>query len=69
MLIIDSAEVKRLMLERGLGVMKLSELARIPPKTISYIFAHGDKEVFTATLHRLAKALEVPPMSLLKAFT
>lgn len=66
MLTIDSAKVQALMLNHGVGVTELAELARISPKTISLLH-RKDKTVFLPTLSRLAKALQVEPMSLVKA--
>lgn len=63
---INSAAVQEQMLRLGVGVTKLAELARIPPKTISALHRR-DKPVFLPTLSRLAKALQVEPMSLVKA--
>ena len=69
MLTIDSAKVQALMLNHGVGVTELAELARISPKTISLLH-RKDKTVFLPTLSRLAKvakALQVEPLSLVKA--
>ena len=65
MLLINAAIVQALMLKLGIGVMELAELARIPPKTISALHRR-DKAVFLPTLSRLAKALQVAPMELVK---
>lgn len=65
-MIIDSQAVQAAMLRLGVGVYELAELARIPPKTISMLHRE-DKAVFLPTLSRLAKALKVEPMSLVKA--
>lgn len=63
---IDSGAVQAAMLRLGVGVTELAELARIPPKTISTLHRR-DKPVFLPTLARLAKALQVEPMTLVKA--
>lgn len=66
MAIINSSAVQERMLELGVGVIELSELAKIPAKTISALH-RKDKRVFIPTLARLAKALQVEPRSLVKA--
>ena len=66
MMIINASAVQEAMLRRGLGVLKLAELAEIPPKTISALHRR-DKPVYMPTLARLGKALQVPPMTLVKA--
>lgn len=66
MMMIDSGAVQAAMLRLGVGVTELAELARIPPKTISTLHRR-DKPVFLPTLARLAKALQVEPMTLVKA--
>lgn len=65
MLVIDSSAVQSCMLNKGFGVRELATLARIPPKTISALHRR-DKAVFLPTLSRLAKALQVEPMELVK---
>ena len=65
MMMINSAAVQTAMLRLGVGVMELAELARIPPKTISTLHRR-DKHVYLPTLARLAKALKVEPMELVK---
>ena len=65
MMMIDSVAVQAAMLRLGVGVMELSKIAEIPPKTISILHRH-DKTVFLPTLARLAKALQVEPMELVK---
>ena len=63
---IDSRAVQAAMLRLGVGVYELAELARIPPKTISTLH-RKDKAVFLPTLSRLAKALQVEPMTLVRS--
>ena len=63
---IDSAKVQALMLERGVGVLELAALAKIPAKTISALHRR-DVKVYIPTLTRLARALQVDPMTLVKA--
>lgn len=65
---INAAEVREAMLRLGVGVTELAELARIPPKTISALHRR-DTKVFLPTLSRLAKALQVAPMELVKEET
>lgn len=66
MLVLDSAAVQSAMLRKGFGVIELATLAKIPPKTVSTLHRR-DKVVFLPTLSRLAKALQVEPMTLVKA--
>ena len=65
MMMIDSVAVQAAMLRLGVGVTELAKIAEIPPKTISAIHRR-DKPVFLKTLARLAKALNVSPMELVK---
>ena len=64
-MIINSAAVQAAMLRLGVGVTELAKIAEIPPKTISALHRR-DKPVFLPTLARLAKALNVSPMELVK---
>ena len=64
-MMIDSAAVQAAMLRLGVGVRELAESAQIPTKTISALHRR-DKPVFLPTLARLAKALNVSPMELVK---
>ena len=66
MMIISASAVQAAMLRLGIGVMELAELAKIPPKTISTLHRR-DKPVYLPTLARLAKALQVEPLRLVKA--
>lgn len=66
MLWIDSAALQARMLALGIGVMKLAELARLQPKTVSALHKE-DRRVHVTTLHKLAKALQCSPMELVKA--
>lgn len=66
MMKIDSAKVQVLMLERGVGVLELAALAKISAKTISALHRR-DVKVYIPTLTRLARALQVDPMTLVKA--
>lgn len=65
MLVIDSSAFLTAILRIGVGVRELATLARIPPKTISELHRR-DKAVHLSTLSRLAKALQVDPMTLVK---
>ena len=65
MMMIDSVAVQAAMLRLGVGVMELAKIAEIPPKTISALHRR-DKPVFLKTLARLAQALKVEPLSLVK---
>ena len=65
---LNAAAVQSAMLRKAVGVIKLAELSQIPPKTIS--LAHRrDVVVQVPTLARLAKALQVEPLELVKAVT
>ena len=64
-MMINSSAVQAAMLRLGVGVTKLAELANIPPKTISTLHRR-DKPVYLPTLSRLAKALQVEPMTLVR---
>ena len=66
MMMIDSAAVQAAMLRLGVGVTELAKIAEIPPKTISALHRR-DKPVYLPTLARLAKALQVEPITLVKA--
>ena len=61
-MMIDSRAVQAAMLRLSIGVTELSKIAEIPPKTISTLH-RKDKAVFLPTLSRLAKALQVEPMT------
>ena len=63
---IDSAALQARMLALGIGVMKLAELARLQPKTVSALHRE-DRRVRIATLFKLAQALKCLPMTLVKA--
>lgn len=65
LMMIDSSAVQAAMLRLGVGVTALAKLAGIPPKTISALHRR-DKPVYLPTLARLAKALKVEPMTLVK---
>lgn len=66
MLWIDSAALQARMLALGIGVMKLAELARLQPKTVSALHKE-DRRVRIVTLFKLAKALQCLPTELVKA--
>lgn len=68
MMMIDSGAVQAAMLRLGVGVTELAKIAEIPPKTISALHRR-DKPVYLPTLARLAKALKVEPMTLVKEVT
>lgn len=63
---VNSSAVQAAMLDIGVGVNELAKRARISAKTISELH-RKDTRVFIPTLARLAKALQVPPQSLIKA--
>ena len=67
-MILNSAAVRSAMLRKAVGVTKLAELSQIPPRIVSR--AHRkDVAVRVPTLAKLAKALQVEPLELVKAVT
>lgn len=66
MMKIDSGKVQALMLEQGIGVIELAERAKISAKTVSALHRR-DCTIYIPTLTRLARALQVEPLKLIKA--
>lgn len=66
MVTLNSSAVQAEMVNLGVGVRELAERAKIPANTVS-VLHRKDTRVFIPTLARLAKALQVPPQSLIKA--
>ena len=67
MMIIDSKAVRQAMLNKAVGVIGLSKLAKMSSRTISMVYRR-DVPVTLSTIAKLAKALEVEPTSLVKDF-
>lgn len=65
-MIVDSKAVWAAMLKLGVGTMEVTKLSGLPSKTISN-FVQSDRRARVPTIARLAKALKVEPMSLVKA--
>lgn len=65
-MIVDSKAVWAAMLKLGVGTMEVTKLSGLPSKTISN-FVTADRRARVPTIARLAKALKVEPMSLVKA--
>ncbi len=66
MLVVDSRAVWAAMLKLGVGTMEVTKLSGLPSKTVSN-FVTADRRARVPTIARLAKALKVEPMSLVKA--
>ncbi len=65
-MIVDSKAVWAAMLKLGVGTMEVTKLSGLPSKTVSN-FVTADRRARVPTIARLAKALKVEPMSLVKA--
>ena len=65
MMIVDTTVVRAAMLEQGIGTMELVARSGLPAKTVSN-FVTGDRKARVATITKLARALNVSPMSLIK---
>lgn len=66
MMIVDSKEVWRAMLDLNVGTMQVAKDSGLPTKTISN-FVTADRKARVPTINRLARALRVEPMKLVKA--
>ena len=66
MLVTDSRAIQRAMLQSGLSVTKLAAITKSARCTIS-ILSREDRQAHMPTIHKLAKALQVEPLSLVKA--
>lgn len=66
MMIVSARAVWAAMLKLGVGTMEVTKLSGLPSKTVSN-FVTADRRARVPTIARLAKALKVEPMSLVKA--
>lgn len=65
MLVVSARKVQAAMLERAVGTMEVTKLSGLPSKTVSN-FVTADKRARIPTITKLARALGVPPMELVK---
>lgn len=65
MMTVDTAAVRAAMLEQGIGTMELVSRTGLPSKTASN-FVTGDRRARVATITKLARGLNVAPMTLVK---
>ena len=65
MLVVSAREVQAAMLKLGIGTMEVTILSGLPSKTVSN-FVTSDRRARVPTIAKLAKALQVEPMSLVK---
>ena len=65
MMVVDTAAVRAAMLEQGIGTMELVARSGLPSKTASN-FVTGDRKARVATITKLARGLNVAPMTLVK---
>ena len=65
MMIVDSKAVWAAMLKLGIGTMQVTERSGLPSKTISN-FVTSDRKARVPTIVKLAQALKVEPLSLVK---
>ena len=66
MLVVSARKVQAAMLEREIGTMEVSKLSGLPSKTVSN-FVTADKRARIPTITKLARALSVPPMTLVRS--
>lgn len=64
-MILDSAVVRGEMMRQEIGVNELGRKAGIEPRAISR-YSRFDSRVFAPTAGRLAKALQVDPLTLVR---
>lgn len=65
MMIVSAQAVQSAMLEREVGTMEVTKLSGLPSKTVSN-FVQGDRRARVPTIAKLARALQVEPMELVK---
>lgn len=65
MVTVDTNAVLAAMLAQGIGTMELVARTGLPSKTVSN-FVTGDRKARVATITKLARGLNVSPMSLIK---
>ena len=66
MLVVSARKVQAAMLEREIGTMEVTKLSGLPSKTVSN-FVTADKRARIPTITKLARALSVPPMTLVRS--
>ena len=66
MMIVSARAVWEAMLKLGVGTMEVTKLSGLPSKTVSN-FVTADRRARIPTITKLARALQVEPMSLVKA--
>lgn len=65
MMIVSAQAVQAAMLKNEIGTMTLTKLSGLPSKTVSN-FVQRDPRAHVPTICRLARALQVNPMELLR---
>ena len=65
MLIVSSRKVQEAMLAREVGTMTLTKLSGLPSKTVSN-FVTADRRARIQTIIKLARALDVSPLELVR---
>lgn len=65
MMIVSAQAVQAAMLKNEIGTMTLTKLSGLPSKTVSN-FVQRDRRAHVPTICRLARALQVNPMELLR---
>ena len=67
MLVIDSEKVRHIMFENQLGVNEVADAAKLQTTTVSHM-SRFDKNVTIKTVGKFAKALNVEPKEIIKAY-
>lgn len=65
MLTVSANKVQRAMLAKAIGTMELTRLSGLPSKTISTV-VNRDARARITTINKLARALDVPPLELVR---
>lgn len=65
MLTVSANKVQRAMLAKSIGTMELTRLSGLPSKTISTV-VNKDVRARIPTITKLARALDVPPLELVR---
>lgn len=65
-MIVSARAVWEAMLKLGVGTMEVTKLSGLPSKTVSN-FVTADRRARVPTITKLARALRVEPMTLVKA--
>ena len=66
MVAVDSLALTTTMVRRGVGTMALAEISKVSPRTITAISKRDDVAVRVSTIIKLAKALQIDPVALVK---